>query len=213
MASRCGAQCARSSLTISYLTEQTGHHGAVVPASYSRSGCCDFPAGSAGWTVACQVKFLCSFPCSDSAVLIDSSQILLGSPARHFVRFRGADSKLGGREAGQGCPETARPPGWRPNVLRTGYRGNDFLEEAGYAQKAHLPQLVAIAGADGDLVTALGATTAQDRGSGLGLHAAQKAMGLGAATTVGLKGTLRHETNSSEAGDDLPDLFSCCSNF
>jgi hypothetical protein len=56
-------------------------------------------------------------------------------------------------------------------------------------------------------MTALGATTAEDGGSGFGLHAAEKAVGLGAAATVGLKGTLRHETNSSEAGDDLPDLF------
>ena len=39
-------------------------------------------------------------------------------------------------------------------------------------------QLVAIAGADGDLVAALGAAAAQNGGPGLGLHPAQEAVGL-----------------------------------
>jgi hypothetical protein len=56
--------------------------------------------------------------------------------------------------------------------------------------------LVAETGADGDLVTALGATTAEDGGAGLGLHAREEAVGLGAVTAVGLKGTLRHDKNS-----------------
>jgi hypothetical protein len=59
-------------------------------------------------------------------------------------------------------------------------------------------RLVAVTSADGDLVTSLGATAAEDCCAGLRLHAAQEAVGLGAAATVGLKGTLRHGTNSSK---------------
>ena len=70
-----------------------------------------------------------------------------------------------------------------------------------------LPQLVAIAGADGDLVATLGAAATENRGSGLGLHAAQKAMGLGAATTVGLKGTLRHGTKLLERQEASCRIF------
>jgi hypothetical protein len=61
-------------------------------------------------------------------------------------------------------------------------------------------RLVAESGAYGNLVTALRTAAAQDRGSSLGLHAAQKAMGLGAVAAVGLKRTLGHGT-----------LFSCVS--
>src|SRR6185312_15973988 len=60
--------------------------------------------------------------------------------------------------------------------------------------------LVAVARADGDLVTTLGAAAAQHSGPGLGLHAAQEAMGLRAMTAVGLKGTLRHGKNSCAGG-------------
>ena len=70
-----------------------------------------------------------------------------------------------------------------------------------------LPQLVAIAGADGDLVATLGAAATENRRSGLGLHAAQKAMGLGAATTVGLKGTLRHGTKLLERQEASCRIF------
>jgi len=66
--------------------------------------------------------------------------------------------------------------------------------------------LVAEAGADGDLMTALGATAAEDCGTCLGLHAGKEAVGLGAVATVGLKSTLRHDKNSC-AG------VSTCSNF
>ena len=52
--------------------------------------------------------------------------------------------------------------------------------------------LVAEACGDGDLVTALGATTVEYGGTGLGLHAGKKAVGLGAVTTIGLESTLRH---------------------
>jgi hypothetical protein len=57
-------------------------------------------------------------------------------------------------------------------------------------------KLVAETGADGNLMTALGATAAQHCGTGLRLHTAQKAVGLGAVTAVRLKGTLRHNKNS-----------------
>ena len=67
-------------------------------------------------------------------------------------------------------------------------------------------QLVAESCADCDLVTTLGATAAQDGGTGLGLHAGEKAVGLGPVAAVGLEGTLRHDKNSC-AGD------CSCSNF
>jgi hypothetical protein len=54
-------------------------------------------------------------------------------------------------------------------------------------------ELVAEAGADGDLVTALGAAAVQDGGACLGLHAGKEAVGLGAVAAVRLKGTLRHD--------------------
>jgi len=53
-------------------------------------------------------------------------------------------------------------------------------------------KLVAETGADGDLVTALGAAAAQNGASGLAGHAAQEAMNLRAAAAIGLKGTLGH---------------------
>jgi hypothetical protein len=55
-------------------------------------------------------------------------------------------------------------------------------------------KLVAVAGADGNLVTALGTTAAENSCTGLGLHAAEKTMGFGAAAAVGLKSTLGHGT-------------------
>ena len=54
-------------------------------------------------------------------------------------------------------------------------------------------ELVAETGADGDLMTALGAAAAEDGGACLGLHAREEAVGLGAVTAIGLKGTLRHD--------------------
>jgi hypothetical protein len=57
-------------------------------------------------------------------------------------------------------------------------------------------KLVAETGADGDLVTALGAAAAKNGCTCLGLHAGEKAVGLGAVAAVGLKGTLRHDKNS-----------------
>jgi hypothetical protein len=57
-------------------------------------------------------------------------------------------------------------------------------------------ELVAEASADGDLMTAFGAAAAEDGGACLGLHAREEAVGLGAVTAIGLKGTLRHDKNS-----------------
>lgn len=55
-------------------------------------------------------------------------------------------------------------------------------------------RLVAVTGADGDLVAALRAAAAENSGAGLGLHTAQEAVSLRTAAAVGLKGTLRHGT-------------------
>jgi hypothetical protein len=59
--------------------------------------------------------------------------------------------------------------------------------------RRHRGELVAETGADGDLVTALGAATTEDGGTCLGLHAREEAVGLGAVAAIGLKGTLRHD--------------------
>jgi hypothetical protein len=61
-------------------------------------------------------------------------------------------------------------------------------------------ELVAEAGADGDLMTALGAAAIKNGGARLRLHAGKEAVGLGAVAAVRLKGTLRHEkTPTAEA--------------
>jgi hypothetical protein len=49
-------------------------------------------------------------------------------------------------------------------------------------------------------MASLGTTAIENSGTGLGLHAGEKAVGLGATATVWLKGTHRHGTNSSGAG-------------
>ena len=63
-------------------------------------------------------------------------------------------------------------------------------------RRGHGSRLVAETGADGNLVTALGATAVENGGTGLGLHAGEEAVGLRAMAAVGLKGALRHGTNS-----------------
>jgi len=68
-------------------------------------------------------------------------------------------------------------------------------------------RLVAVTGADRDLVAALGATAAEHSGASLGLHAGKEAVGLRPVTAVGLKRTLRHDKKSPAAGDNS------CSNF
>ena len=74
-------------------------------------------------------------------------------------------------------------------------------------------ELVAEAGADGDLVTALGATAAEHCGTCLGLHAGKEAVSLGAVAAVGLKGTLRHDKKLLRRGKHLLKLLGCCNNL
>jgi hypothetical protein len=57
----------------------------------------------------------------------------------------------------------------------------------------HQEELVAEAGGDGDLVTALGAAAAQNGSAGLGGHADEEAVNFAATAAVGLKGALRHD--------------------
>ena len=64
--------------------------------------------------------------------------------------------------------------------------------------------VVAEAGADGDLVAALGTATAEYGRTRLGLHAGKKPVGLRAVAAVGLEGTLRHLTRL------LLNLFAVC---
>jgi hypothetical protein len=59
--------------------------------------------------------------------------------------------------------------------------------------KQDCTKLVAEACADGDLVTALGATAAQNGCTSLGLHTGKEAVGLCPVAAVWLKGTLRHD--------------------
>src|ERR1700679_2526445 len=65
-----------------------------------------------------------------------------------------------------------------------------------FCLRRHRGELVAVTSADGDLMTALGATAAEDGCTSLGLHTREEAVGLGAVAAVGLKGTLRHDKNS-----------------
>jgi hypothetical protein len=74
-------------------------------------------------------------------------------------------------------------------------------------------RLVAESGADGDLVTALGATTAENGSPGLGLHAAEETVGLRAMAAVGLKGALRHGTKLLRRRRLLLKLLVCCNNL
>ena len=67
--------------------------------------------------------------------------------------------------------------------------------------------LVAVTGADRDFVAALGAATAENSSARLGLHAAEEAVGLRAATAVRLKSTLRHGTELLKAGDTPAGTF------
>jgi len=74
-------------------------------------------------------------------------------------------------------------------------------------------ELVAVTGADGNLVTALGAATAQNSSTRLCLHAAQKAMGLRTVAAVGLKGTLRHDKKLLRQENAPAQCFSYSSNL
>jgi hypothetical protein len=85
--------------------------------------------------------------------------------------------------------------------------GRLYWRDRNPASSKQFMRLVAETGADGDLVTALGAAAVEDGGTGLGLHAGEKTVGLGAVAAVGLEGTLRHGTEllQQEPGS--------CSNF
>jgi hypothetical protein len=74
-------------------------------------------------------------------------------------------------------------------------------------------ELVAVTGADGDLVTALGATTAEDGSAGLGLHAGEETVGLRAVAAVGLESTLRHGIKLLRRRELLLKLLGCCNNL
>ena len=76
-----------------------------------------------------------------------------------------------------------------------------------------LKELVAETGADGDLVTALGTTTVEDGGTGLGLHAGQETVGLRAVAAVGLESTLRHGIKLLRRMELLLKLLGCCNNL
>ena len=81
------------------------------------------------------------------------------------------------------------------------------------ADSAYSKELVAETCADGDLVTALGATAAEDGGACLGLHAGKKAVGLGAMAAIGLKSTLRHDKKLLRRVEHLLKLLGCCNNL
>ncbi len=81
------------------------------------------------------------------------------------------------------------------------------------AGSAYSKELVAETGAYGDLVTALGAATAENSGSCLGLHAGKKAVGLGAMAAIGLKSTLRHDKKLLRRVEHLLKLLGCCNNL
>jgi hypothetical protein len=57
-------------------------------------------------------------------------------------------------------------------------------------------KLVAESCANGDFVTALGATPVENSSTSLGFHAGKKPVGLRAVAAVGLEGTLRHGNGS-----------------
>jgi hypothetical protein len=76
-----------------------------------------------------------------------------------------------------------------------------------------LQRLVAETGADSDLVTALGTAAIEDGGTCLGLHAGEKAVGLGAVAAVGLEGTLRHGKKLLRQDRFLLKLLGCCNNL
>jgi hypothetical protein len=80
--------------------------------------------------------------------------------------------------------------------------------------KAISAKLVAETGADGDLVTTLGTAAIEDGCTSLGLHAGEKAVGLGAVAAVGLKGTLRHGTELlRQEPDSCSNFLGCCNNL
>jgi hypothetical protein len=76
-----------------------------------------------------------------------------------------------------------------------------------------IEKLVAETSANGNLVTALGATAAEYGGTSLCLHAGQETMGLGAMAAVGLKGTLRHDKKLLRGRNTPTQTLGCCNNL
>jgi hypothetical protein len=62
-------------------------------------------------------------------------------------------------------------------------------------------------------MTALGTAAIEDSGASLGLHAGQKAVGLGAVAAVRLKSTLRHDKKLLRRVEHLLKLLGCCNNL
>jgi len=59
-----------------------------------------------------------------------------------------------------------------------------------------IAELVAESSTDRDLVATFGTAAAENSGTGFGLHAAEKTVGLGTVAAVGLKSALGHGTGS-----------------
>jgi hypothetical protein len=89
---------------------------------------------------------------------------------------------------------------------------NDLNVDQAFDAKAHR-KLVAETGADGDLMTALGAAAAEHCGTCLRLHAGEEAVGLRAMAAVGLKSTLRHNKKLLRREQHLLKLLGCCNNL
>ena len=109
---------------------------------------------------------------------------------------------------------------WRPKLVESGAR--EFERDRGQlrrllfefgARRHRGNELVAETGADGNLVTALGAAAVENGGARLGLHAREEAVGLGAVAAVGLKGTLRHDKKLLRRVEHLLKLLGCCNNL
>lgn len=77
-----------------------------------------------------------------------------------------------------------------------GWTGGNSVETASNSGEkpgaSHPGTLIAISGADGNPLAALGATARQHGLSGFGLHAAAETMNFGSAAAIGLKCALRH---------------------
>jgi len=89
---------------------------------------------------------------------------------------------------------TKDPPGASALGGPVSPAGSSYIHPEGIRDRV---QLVAVAGADRNLVAALGPAAAENSGASLGLHAGKKAVGLRAVAAVGLKSTLGHGTIDS----------------
>ena len=102
----------------------------------------------------------------------------------------------------------------RSHVLRWQKKIKNFeIDTSSRQTRPYSKELVAVTGADGDLVTALGAATAENSGSCLCLHAGKKAVGLGAMAAIWLESTLRHDKKLLRRVEHLLKLLGCCNNL